>query len=60
MLEAYHRYCDRCGKRLTKENNKCHYEICDMCNKWLETYVKEQKARKINEHKSTDKSEPEI
>ena len=26
------RYCDCCGKVLTKENNKCGYNICDNCN----------------------------
>ena len=30
------RYCDRCGVLLTKDNNKCGYEICDKCNDWLE------------------------
>ena len=29
------RYCDRCGVLLTKDNNKCGYEICDKCNEWL-------------------------
>lgn len=36
------RYCDRCGKNLTKANNKCGYEICDKCNEYLEKYVKNQ------------------
>ncbi len=34
------RHCDRCGALLTKDNNKCGYEICDECNEWLEEYVK--------------------
>lgn len=39
------RYCDRCGIPLTKDNNKCGYEICDKCNEWLERYVKEHAER---------------
>jgi hypothetical protein len=35
MLENGKRYCDRCGVELTKENNKCGYELCDKCNEWL-------------------------
>jgi hypothetical protein len=38
------RYCDRCGVFLTKENNKCSYEICDTCNEWLEQHVKEKRT----------------
>ena len=36
--------CDRCGCVLTKENNKCGYEICDKCNDYLEMFVEKQKA----------------
>lgn len=32
------RYCDRCGVILTRDNNKCGYEICDKCNEWLEDW----------------------
>ena len=31
-----HRHCDRCGAILTRENNKCGYEICDKCNEYLD------------------------
>ena len=34
------RYCDRCGVLLTKDNNKCGYEICDKCNEWLKSQEK--------------------
>lgn len=30
------RHCDCCGVLLTKENNKCGYELCDECNERLE------------------------
>lgn len=40
------RYCDRCGIRLTKDNNKCGYEICDKCNEWLEWYVKDKEKNR--------------
>lgn len=39
------RYCDRCGVLLTKDNNKCGYEICDKCNEWLESQEKERKEQ---------------
>lgn len=35
-----HRHCDRCGTILTRENNKCGYEICDKCNEYLDNLVK--------------------
>ncbi len=35
-----YRHCDRCDVILTKENNKCGYEICDKCNKYLENLIK--------------------
>ena len=41
------RYCDRCGVPLTKENNKCGYEICDTCNDYLENYMREKNEREI-------------
>lgn len=34
-IDGY-RHCDRCGAILTRENNKCGYEICDKCNEYLE------------------------
>ena len=40
MIEKGKRYCDRCGKLLTRDNNKCGYELCDSCNAWLEQIVK--------------------
>ena len=54
MLMGFHRECDRCGVVLTKENNKCGYELCDKCNEELEKQVREsklEKTRKI-EYKS--------
>ena len=30
------RHCDCCGTPLTKDNNKCGYELCDECNERLE------------------------
>lgn len=40
MIESGEHYCDRCGVLLTKDNNKCGYELCDECNEWLEEYMK--------------------
>ena len=37
------RYCDRCGVKLTKDNNKCRYEICDNCNEYLERECRKEK-----------------
>ena len=34
-IDGY-RHCDRCGAILTRENNKCGYEICDKCNEYLD------------------------
>ena len=39
-------YCDRCGTLLTKDNNKCGYEICDKCNEYLEKYIEKEKSEK--------------
>ena len=36
------RFCDRCGVPLTKQNNKCGYEICDRCNEILEKQCAEE------------------
>ena len=36
MKEKDGRYCDRCGIKLTKDNNKCGFEICDKYNEYLE------------------------
>ena len=30
------RICDRCGVKLTEENNKQGFDICDKCNEELE------------------------
>lgn len=30
------RFCDRCGVKLTEENNKQGFNICDKCNEELE------------------------
>ena len=37
------RFCDRCGKPLTRSNNKSGYEICDSCNEILDKQVKAEK-----------------
>ena len=46
MIENGIRYCDRCGIPLTKENNKCGFEICDICNDILERQIKQWQTRK--------------
>jgi len=30
------KFCDRCGVKLTEENNKQGFNICDKCNEELE------------------------
>ena len=45
-----HRHCDRCDVILTKENNKCGYEICDKCNYYIKEWVK-IKSKKESERK---------
>ena len=40
MIDKGKRYCDRCGILLTRDNNKCGYELCDSCNAWFEQIVK--------------------
>lgn len=45
MIENENRYCDRCGVLLTKDNNKCGYELCDECNEWLEEYMRTVRAK---------------
>jgi len=41
------RYCDRCGVKLTPENNKKGFELCDRCDKQLHEEIKAQiKAEK--------------
>lgn len=37
------RYCDCCGIKLNRNNNKCGYEICDRCNEQLENRVRGDK-----------------
>lgn len=41
------RYCDRCGVELTTSNNKCGYDICDKCNKYLEKQIKENEKMEM-------------
>lgn len=36
--------CDRCGCKLTKENNKRGYSICDYCSEILHQEVRAEKA----------------
>lgn len=38
-----YRYCDRCGVLLSKDNNRCGYELCDECNEELERIWKNRK-----------------
>lgn len=49
MRERGCRYCDWCGVRLTRENNKCGYELCDDCNDALELEVKEDQEQQESE-----------
>lgn len=44
-----YRYCDRCGVLLSKDNNRCGYELCDECNEKLERYMEEQKESEEKE-----------
>jgi hypothetical protein len=54
------RHCDCCGVLLTKENNKCGYEICDKCNEGLERYIAEKEnRRKMSEIPTGSESEVE-
>lgn len=36
MIDNGKRYCDRCGEILTRDNNKCGYEVCNKCYEYLE------------------------
>ena len=40
------RYCDRCGVKLTPDNNKNGYELCDRCDKQLHDELKAERERK--------------
>ena len=55
MIDKGVRYCDRCGKPLTRNNNKCGYELCDTCNEWLENKVHNNKEVKNNDNVSNFK-----
>lgn len=50
MLEKGKRYCDCCGIKLNKANNKCGYELCDKCNERLERECKEKSNDTISKH----------
>ena len=39
-LKTKVQYCDCCGVKLSKDNNKCGYCICDKCNARLERECK--------------------
>lgn len=43
------RYCDCCGIKLNRNNNKCGYELFDRCNEQLEAKVKAESEGKPNE-----------
>lgn len=45
MIDNGKRYCDRCGKILTRDNNKCGYEVCDTCNEQLERVKAEMREK---------------
>ena len=52
------RYCDRCGVKLTEENNTCGYDICDKCNEELEKEcANNDKARILEKAKRQSLSE---
>ena len=40
------RYCDRCGVKLTPENNKNGYELCDRCDKQLHEELKADREKR--------------
>ena len=42
------RYCDRCGVKLTPENNKNGYELCDRCDKQLHEELKADREKRKN------------
>lgn len=52
------RYCDRCGVILTRDNNKCGYELCDKCNEWLEEWERSNydTNRRTNNGNNTNQS----
>lgn len=52
MIDSGKRYCDRCGKTLTRDNNKCGYELCDNCNEYLEQVKAEKNRRPQHEDKA--------
>jgi len=43
------RYCDRCGVKLTPENNKNGYELCDRCDKQLHEELKADREKREKE-----------
>lgn len=45
------RYCDRCGVKLTPENNKNGYELCDRCDKQLHEELKADREKRKKESK---------
>lgn len=48
------RYCDRCGVKLTPENNKNGFELCDRCDKQLHEELKAEKESKISHEQYVD------
>lgn len=45
------RYCDRCGVKLTPDNNKNGYELCDRCDKQLHEELKADREKKEKERR---------
>ena len=48
MLLKGVRYCDCCGIKLNRNNNKCGYELCDRCNEQLEDKVRQKSDERMN------------
>lgn len=45
------RYCDRCGVKLTPENNKNGFELCDRCDKQLHEELKADREKREKERR---------
>lgn len=43
------RYCDRCGVKLTPDNNKNGFELCDRCDKQLHEELKADREKREKE-----------
>lgn len=55
MTDNTGRYCDRCGVKLTKKNNKCGHEVCDPCNEILYHKFLREMFSEIEEKREIEK-----